>query len=74
MRYICFISNYFGPFIPKTIPFLEDLLFGSKKLFCPRGIINKPTVLSTKKGKEIEDIERKREKRPGSTGQVTYVF
>ncbi len=28
----------------KTIPFLEDLLFGSEILFCPRGIINKPTV------------------------------
>ena len=29
----------------KTIPFLEDLLFGSEILFCPRGIINKPTVI-----------------------------
>jgi hypothetical protein len=28
----------------KTIPFLEDLLFVSEILFCPRGIINKPTV------------------------------
>jgi hypothetical protein len=28
----------------KTIPFLEYLLFGSEILFCPRGIINKPTV------------------------------
>ncbi len=28
----------------KTIPFLEDLVFGSEILFCPRGIINKPTV------------------------------
>jgi hypothetical protein len=27
----------------KTIPFLEDLLFGSEILFCPCGIINKPT-------------------------------
>jgi hypothetical protein len=28
----------------KTFPFLEDLLFVSEILFCPRGIINKPTV------------------------------
>jgi hypothetical protein len=28
----------------KTIPLLEDLLFGLEILFCPRGIINKPTV------------------------------
>jgi hypothetical protein len=45
----------------KTIPFLEDLLFGSEILFCPRSIINKPTVgLSDHKVNEFKMTQMER--------------